>query len=207
MNKHTLTRAGASALCIGLAAIANTALSARAQDFSRAGSLEIFTSMEYSKGDTTGILNKTANIDFQDFIGGGIGIGYNLPDHLNVNLDWNLGGVNTKVDLAGARAKSDAFGMAMDVNLDCYILKSRFTPMLTGGMGYFYASDDVNVPGAFLNYSQGTFTMGGGGGIRWDIDDHLFLKAYYRANWQLPLDAFDNDMLFHSFIVMLGYRF
>jgi len=178
-----------------------------AQDFSRKGKAEVFLSAQYATGDSTGILGGAATLDFGSFYGGGIGFGYNVSDHVNLNADVNFGSVESTVHMAGSSVESDALLINTDIALDYNVLKSRLTPLLTVGFGVSSFSDEVSTPRVFLEYTQPTFSLGGGAGVRWDMTDHLFLKAVYRAAWHTGLDEFDDNLVNHTVTLMFGFKF
>jgi opacity protein-like surface antigen len=171
-------------------AVAFAAASASAEDFHRSQKFETFAVGQWEGADKSGILN------FGKDFGGGLGVGYNLTDHFNVNVD----AVFSKVSVGnGATIAPDTTHIRGCANLDYNIFQGPLTPFITGGIG-------VN------NYdgSQGTFKLSKseleykvGAGLRWDINKVLFAKGLYRTAWS----DIRNSERFHTVSIMLGVKF
>jgi opacity protein-like surface antigen len=118
----------------------------------------------------------------------GVGIGYNIDDHLNLNSDFAFG----TQDFYGGGGSVTAF--LWNVNLDYNILAEPLTPLVSGGVGLSTLSGD--------GVSESDFSYNLGVGGRWDITDNIFVKATYRMTWITDLDV-DEDGIF----VGIGYMF
>ena len=101
----------------------------------RTGRREIFGQVQLMKGDKTTGLNTQLSID--DFIAFGLGYGFNINEHLNINLDLFF----TKTDYSAINfwapffIDEDVTIQGYDLNLDINLLKSQITPLMTGGIG------------------------------------------------------------------------
>ncbi len=175
-----------------------------AQPYSREGHWEFFlggqviSSQDITFNDALGTV--TTKMDTAGL--GGFGLGYHLTDNIALRGDFMFGGTtfySTGPDIAG-RLAQDAFIQTASFNLDWNILKQRFTPFLTAGIGYQYFSVElVNAPpvetcwwdpwwGWVCGFEKPThnetdFTWNVGGGLRWDMNNRFFLKALVDANW------------------------
>ncbi len=148
--------------------------------------------------DTFG--NGASAVRQDDTIVGGIGVGWFINEHLNLNTDVMFG----VVDLIGSiRTVQADFGL-WNVNLDWYPWKSAITPVLTGGVGLLSYRAQM-APVSQSGFEDEDFSYNLGGGIRWDINDQWFAKAVYRvirARW----DGADNNVTIESISVMLGVK-
>ena len=126
---------------------------------SRDGTYEIFIMGSFLKGDTTTFgLGMTSELD--DGFVGAFGAGYNFNDYFNINADLFFGSNDLTGSAGSISVKSDSKLVGWDLNLDINILKSRFTPMVTGGLGFIEFSGDVGgLPFSELDFS---YNVGGG---------------------------------------------
>ncbi len=146
-----------------------------AQEWSRKGKGELFGLGQSMSGDTTSGLGITMKLG--DTTVGGFGFGYNYNDNLNLNWDMFFGSTEITNKGFGVTLKSDSTLIGLDLNLEAYILKSRFTPMLIGGIGWINFSGDVEG----FPFNETDFSYNFGAGFRWDITDHLLIKGIYRS--------------------------
>ena len=182
MNPTKFLSLAASLLILGGPAVS-------AADFHRAHKFETFAVGQWSGADKSGILR------FGNDFGGGLGLGYNLTDHLNINTDV----VFSRVKLADSTAtfRTDANHIAAHVNLDAYLLQGPIAPFLTGGLGVDdYDGSKGTISRAALSYKVGA-------GLRWDINSTFFAKAMYRTAWA----DIQNSERFHTVSLMLGIKF
>src|SRR5436190_3689034 len=122
---------------IPLISLAGFLSSAAAEDFHRAGMSEIGGIFQGTFGETVdGSINGTrGNLKLDDLFAGGINFGYNITDHLNVNTDMLFTDVDLRFSGGGFSLHDDAPAILWTVNLDYYILPTRFTPYLSAGVG------------------------------------------------------------------------
>lgn len=136
---------------------------------------------------------------------GGFGIAWHFSDFFSFHTDFMFGGAtfsgNAPFETGiGTRAFSqDAFISTGKFNVDWNIINRRITPFVTAGIGYQYLETELeNTYGTscywdpwygYVCYSghyhawETDFTWNAGAGIRWNILDHLLLKAMAGANW------------------------
>ena len=95
----------------------------------------------------------------------GLGLGYNVIDQINVNASLAAGFVG-----AGVGDVTVSTGLVSGhLGLDYNILRTRLTPYLTAGGGFYY------VPVASTTLAS----IDIGVGCRWDFNDRWFAKAAY----------------------------
>ena len=184
-------------ICLSLVVFIMTPIVCNAQEWSRKGKGEIFALGQQMTGDTTTetITGLGIELEVDDTIVGGFGIGFNFHDHLNLNMDMFFGSTDLIIKGYGA---TDTDLLGMDFNLDYNILKSRFTPMITGGIGF------INFSGS--GFDETDFSYNLGAGFRWDITDHFLIKGIYRATWT-ELEDTDDSILLDGISLSIGYVF
>ena len=189
-----------SIICVSLVVFITTSIVCNAQEWSRKGKGEIFALGQQMTGDTTTGLGIEVEVD--DTIVGGFGIGFNFHDHLNLNMDMFFGSTDLIAKGPGTTVKTDTDLLGMDFNLDYNILKSRFTPMITGGIGF------INFSGDFSGYDfdETDFSYNLGAGFRWEITDHFLIKGIYRVTWT-ELEDTDDSIMLDGISLSIGYLF
>lgn len=134
--------------------------------------------------------------------GGGVAFGIFANNHFRISTD--IGG--TGVDYTATNGRSVVTGQVSmlnwNVGVDCNILTTRLTPVISAKVGVTHLASD----GLAGSASETDFSYGVGGGVRYDITDHLSAKLSYLANWTNLKDS-DGATLFHTFTFGLGYTF
>jgi opacity protein-like surface antigen len=98
-------------------------------------------------------------------------------------------GSDTTTGFGGAlEMKTDTtptFGAGMGINWNDHlnILKSRLTPLVTGGVGFIMLTDN--------GVSETDFSYNLGVGGRWDITASIALRVIYRSTWARLEDSDD----------------
>ncbi len=194
---------------IGLLVFTMTASICSAQEWSRTGKHELFGMIqqigsEEIKYSFTEMLAVRLDID-DDFVYG-IGYGYNISDHWNINTDLLFGSADTDVKISHTTAQTvDMDYILFDINFDYNIWKSRFTPLVTAGIGVMDFSIGTKAVGVG-SVDESNFSCNLGAGVRWDVMDNLFLKAVYRSTWT-ELDDADADLQYDNFSLSVAYMF
>jgi opacity protein-like surface antigen len=174
-----------------------------AQDWSRKGKGELYVFGQFMGGDTTtGDNFEELSIELDDTIAGGLGYGYNFNDHFNLNFDLFYGQTDVKGAAFDESVSGDTKLIGSDINIDFNILKSRLTPLITGGIGYVHFNGDFEGN----NFDETDFSYNIGGGLRWDVTDHLLLKAVYRSLWT-KLEDTEESLRFDVIALSVGYMF
>lgn len=176
---------------LAIACLWATSATAWAEESVRQQRFEIFAASQWT---TSG---KISNFRFSDNFVGGLGLGYNFTDQINVNTDVMFSRVSMASQTTGVSL--DANHIAAHVNLDYYLFKSALTPFLTGGVGV----DSYDGSQGLTAISKAELSYKVGGGLRWDLTKHIFAKGLYRAAWA---DIHKTDAA-HTISLMLGVKF
>jgi opacity protein-like surface antigen len=96
--------------------------------------------------------------------------------------------------------RGNAFVHEGKFNLDYNVLSSKFTPFVSVGVGYLYLGADDRT-----SFDAWHFDLNAAAGVRWDVTDHLFLKAYAGGSWA-NVDHPDWAATFQA-TVAAGWRF
>src|SRR5579862_2029862 len=124
-------------------------------EYSRAGKFEAFAVGQYG------------HIALADVSTGqvGIGVGYNVIDQINIHASLAGGFIGAGVGDIDVSTGLFSGHLGLDYN----ILRTRLTPYLTAGGGFYY----VPVASTVLS------SLNMGVGCRWDFNDRWFAKAAY----------------------------
>ena len=188
-------------------------LSVQAQEIVREGKFEIGGAVQWFGGQTVdGTFDgRSGDLKMDDLFAGGLHFGYNITDQLNINTEVVFGRADLSFSSGGARVSDKADFAAMTVNLDYYILPTRFTPYVSAGLGFLSLENKYEDDGWFyiivdreLPVSEVDFLWNVGGGLRWDPIDQLYLKLAYRLSGT-ELEYADDYMLLHSVLFSVGY--
>ena len=180
-----------------------------AQDWSRKGKTELFGTIQHIGSEEVKYTFPAAlpvTLDMDNAFIYGIGYGYNMTDNWNINADLLLGSADTDVKVSDVTVETkDMDYVLFDINLDYNFWKSRFTPLVTGGIGIMDFGIDTTNPDVG-DVSDSAFSYNLGAGIRWDVKDNMFLKAVYRSTWT-KFDDTDDDMQYDNFGLSIAYMF
>lgn len=177
-----------------------------AQDWSRKGKPENFVLGQHIVGDSTGVgeLGISFDIKVDDTFVCGFGMGQNVNNHLNLNGDIWCGLPDIGSVIFGIPLKADSDLIGMDFNLDYYILKNRFIPVVTGGIGFIYYDGDFGFSGSDFSETEVSYNFGAG--VRWDIGDHFLVKALYKLTWT-ELEDTDDSIRLDGISISIAYVF
>ena len=196
-------------IIISLLVFTMTASICSAEEYSRKGKAELFGAIQEMGSEEveypfTHILPVTIDIDSTTVLG--IGYGYNLTDHWNVNTDLLFGSADADVQISGLTVETEDMDYILwDINVDYNILKRRLTPLVTGGIGLMDFGIDTTALGVGKVH-ESNFSYNLGAGIRWDVKDNLLLKVIYRSTWTELRDA-DADQRYDGVSVSVAYMF
>jgi opacity protein-like surface antigen len=173
-----------------------------AEDWNRRGRLEIFATGQQINGDSTTASDAPFTIELDDTVVFGLGLGYNFTEHVNFNADMLFGSTDIIARGFGVTVQDSSDLIAADLNLDVNILKKRFTPYITGGIGF------INFQGGSgqLEFNETDFSYNLGAGLRWEATKHLLIKAFYRGTWT-KLEDTDDAVLLDGVNLSIGYIF
>ncbi len=169
--------------------------------WSRAGKADVFAFFRHSGGDDVRA-PVVGTLEVSDFNVFGAGAGYNINSHFNVNANLHYGGADLKGRVISSTITADSDVVGGDFNVDFNALKTRFTPMFSGGIGFLNFHGDVNG----VDFNETNFSYNLGGGLRWDFTDKLMLKALYRLTWT-ELEDTRETLLLDAVEVKVGLMF
>lgn len=151
----------------------------------RAGRWEAGPTFVYLDAESYGTAsgNTTYLFDADPSYGAGATLSYHLTEHFSISSDLLAGNVSgaayTKTGSQPQRSTDfSGTGFTGLLNGEWNILKSRFTPVIAGTVG-FATTDAERAAGA----SSAEFVYGLGAGARWDFSDRWSVKALFRALW------------------------
>ena len=193
---------------ISLLVFAMTANLCSAQEWSRKGKYELLGTLQMMGSETAEYSYPAAlpvTFDMDSTILYGFGLGYNITDHWNINTDLLFGSADTDVKVPNVTVETaDMDYVLWDINFDYNIWKSRFTPLVTGGIGLMdFGIDTTSNEG---NVHESNVSSNLGAGVRWDIKDNLLLKLIYRSTWTEMSDS-DNDQRYDSVSLSAAYMY
>jgi opacity protein-like surface antigen len=134
-----------------------------------------------------------------DMYGGGVGVGYNVNDPINVHAEFIGADLHASVSGWFGSASADITIYGGQIGVDYSFLKKRLTPFVTAGAGYWYAT--------YQGSGQGLYFPYGGLGARWDFTDQWFGKAEYRLSYLIPEDHTSDTAWGNGFFVSVGFKF
>lgn len=182
---------------LSLLAFVMTSSVCSAQEWSRNGKGQVFGIFQTMGGDSTTVGGGPQVNTLDDTTVYGLGIGADITDHWNVNMDLLFGSVDevaTHPTLLGYTKEHNIW--LWDINVDYNIMKDRLTPVLSAGIGL------IN----FSEWEESDFSYNLGAGARYDISDNFFIKAMYRITWTKMEDT-DDALQLDGFSVSIGYMF
>ncbi|MFC1792350.1 porin family protein [Planctomycetota bacterium] len=196
---------------ISLLVFTMTASICSAEEYSRKGKSELFGTIQKMSSEEveypfTHILPVKLDVDSTTVYG--FGYGQNLTDNWNINMDLLFGYADTDVKIVQNATDVTVGSVEMDyilwdLNVDYNIFKSRFTPLITGGIGFMDYSIDTNTTGVG-EVNESNFSYNLGAGVRWDVLDNLLLKVIYRSTWS---EFDDNDQRYDGVSLSFAYMF
>jgi hypothetical protein len=179
---------------------------------SRAGTFEFYGTGQFVQADDFGMGNVTLNVpstglvtsdivfDFDPGFWAGIGIGYNLNSHFGVNGEFSYGSLDYDATFADYRLWGEMLASAGKFSVDYNILAGPITPFVSVGLGYIYLDTGVpeGPPGYYCwwdyywgevctyyvpTHTETFFTLDAFAGLRWDINEVMFVKFWGGAAW------------------------
>jgi opacity protein-like surface antigen len=154
----------------------------------------------FNKASTSGL---GLTLEFDNATVFGLGYGSNINDRLNINTGLFVGSVDLTGKMGDLQIKGDTSIFSGYMNMDINMLKTRLTPLITGGIGYIRFDGDFDDTAVF---SEIDFSYNVGVGFRWDVSNHFLIKAIYRNTWTNMKDT-DKAVLFKGPELSIGYIF
>lgn len=128
--------------------------------------------------------------------------GYQFSDHFGVNMDLYFTSADINGMDSGTVVSGNSTIVGYDITLDFFLLKTRFTPLLTGGIGKIWFIGDVEG----WPFLETDFSYNTGGGVMWNVTDALVLKATYRTTWTTLKDT-SKALELGGYNFSVGYKF
>lgn len=176
------------------------ATTSAAQEWSRSGRIEFYGMVQNMDGDSTSGLGVMMKLDSTSVIG--LGYGTNFGDHVNLNMDIWMGSTSVTGEALGVTVQGDTSLLGLDFNLDINLLPHRFTPVVTGGLGFINFSGDIEG----YPFGEVDLSYNYGAGFRWDATDHLLFKIIYRFT-KTQLEETDKAVMLDGAMLSIGYIF
>jgi opacity protein-like surface antigen len=170
------------------------------QEWSRGEKIEIYTASQYMGSVSTHetISGRKSTLRIDSTFAFGVGVAYNVNDHLNLNSHLLYGATDVRMIGVGMMAVTEDTDLWIwDVNLDYNIMKGRLTPVITGGIG------TIGFSGS--GFSETDFSYNLGAGVRWDFSDKFFIKAIYKNTWT-EIEDTDDRVDFDGVCVSVGFK-
>jgi len=155
----------------------------------------------------------------------GIGLGRIFTDKIGVRFETVMGNTDFRGTGGEAGVERNVFYNTGLFCLDFYPLDKRFTPFLTGGIGWQYLEAALTnmpvIPGycywdpwwgyictgaSYPAYTATEFVYDFGVGFRWDAPSNFFLKAAIDLNW-LKYPEADNYSRLGGFSISFGANY
>jgi hypothetical protein len=131
---------------------------------------------------------------------GGFGMGFNINDHWTLNAEFMFGSSDYRAEWSGSELRGEMFMSNGKFNVEYNVLAEPLTPFVKGGLGYYYFDTGIpsGPPGYYCwwdywwgyvcegfvpTHTETSFALNAGAGIRWDISDFVFVKAFGGATW------------------------
>ncbi len=200
----SLTKAGSfSALFIALLAATSSQAAVVKVAGERAGHWEASFMLNYVGGEDLDIDDLTDS-DIDSNMGWGLGFHYNFDNHWNLGFDMAFNSPDYNVDVidpeTGDTVNIDHSASRFDgqLNAQYNFLTGNFTPFVQAGIGWTYM--DSNIVKSLSYYCGGfyyypycsayantfddtSFSYNLGVGLRWDINEQVFLRAAFIQQW------------------------
>lgn len=168
--------------------------------------------------------NGGTTLDVNGDIGWLFGIGYNFDEHLALDFELGWNSLNYKANLVGL----DTRGGWMDTsstrfNLTYNFMATRLTPFIAGNIGWTWI--DSNIPsapatgGCYFDpwygyicssyqptYAKTEFSYGGSLGVRYDLNDTVFMRGSVNKQW-LDISQATSTPAFTSYRFDIGLLF
>jgi opacity protein-like surface antigen len=147
-----------------------------------------------------GFVTADIDLEYDDTAVFGLGVGWAINDHFGVRLEFDYAEADYEARWQDSLLRGEMLMSNGRLNLDYNLLAGPITPFATLGIGYHYF--DTGIPegppdyycwwdswwgyvctGYVETYSELNFAANAGAGLRWDINDALFLKAQALMTW------------------------
>ena len=166
------------------------------EPFSRQNRADFYGVGQYLHQEDTEFAYGAFKLKLDDTGLGGIGGAFHFNDYISLRGELLLGPATFREEFPGGPTVNlgkDGYIQSGRLNVEYNIINRRLTPFLNAGIGYQYISVDNYNDFYYYShyYSETDFTWNVGGGLRWNVTDHFFIKAAGGAQW-LKYDGADD---------------
>jgi len=168
-----------------------------------------------------------AEVELNDRTGWRLGFGFNFTNHVSGDLVFSTGSGSYAVKTIDKEGKAieysnNMYSSSMMIGMTYNIIDGPFTPYISGNIGATFADTGIHDGGGYescyydpwYGYTCGIykttktsteFSYGGSAGLRYDLENQLFLKAGVGVN-VVNFNS-DNTPLFTIYQLTIGSRF
>lgn len=150
--------------------------------------------------DAGGFLTSDVDFGYDDSAVFGFGVGWTINDHFEVRMEFDYVSADYRAEWGDYWLSGEMWMNNGRINLDYNFVAGPLTPFATVGIGYHYFDTGIPTgPGGYYcwwdywwgyvctgyveTYDEFDLALNAGAGLRWDISDHLFMKAQALVNW------------------------
>lgn len=139
-------------------------------------------------------------MSFEEAFMWGFGVGYHLNSHFTLRGEFTFAEPEYTIEFNNLSGRAEAFVQAGKFNVDYNIIRGPVTPFISAGIGYVFI--DSGIPSGPSEYwcwwdywwgyvcegytptrTEWWFTGNASAGLRWDINDTVFLRASGGMSW------------------------
>jgi len=185
---------------------------------------DVYFSPNYTAAKILSFENNV-QVDLNDRAGWSLGFGFNFTNHVSGDLIFSTGSGNYTVKGAtdsGKPISDNMLSSSMTIGMTYNIIEGPFTPYISGNIGATFVDSRLPDGGGYescyydplYGYTCGIhkttktsteFSYGGSVGLRYDLENQLFLKAGVGVN-VVSLGS-NNTPLFTMYQLTVGSRF
>jgi hypothetical protein len=191
----------------------------------RSGKFDISGKLNYL-GKMTRADDDGSFINLKDDVGGGLEVGYNITEHINVSFESTFNSVGyDAVPALDEVTQASIFGNIVDItnyqiNFTYFLLDSKLTPFFSTGLGWAYIESDVDRGRSDENCVRESsavyvcdshydidanfdFSYSAKTGFRWNLSKQMFIVGSLGKQWF----DFDNAETAHSEVFQIQFGF
>lgn len=172
---------------------------------------EVFGTVKYTTDDDATFDGRDPDsgaersINIEPTVSGGAGFGINWNGYINTNIQ--VAGGPADFNYSNGRSLDDGAMLTADLNVEINLIDGPVTPYVAAGVGLVtFSGESENSFGSDTEISETHPAGNVGGGLRFDIGDHLFLKGFYRL-MLTEIEDSDDLLMFHSAGMAIGWQF
>ena len=195
------------------ALLAVACFTARAEDegeFSRSGKWNIGPMFHYFGSDRAKTSDGDIDLEYGSSFALGIGASYHLWDHFAIGTEFFGGPIDFTGSKGGRETTADGTRLGLNYRFDYNVLKTRFTPVLSAGVGLMLINGDSSLSSGWLAdlewFETPDLSWNFEGGFLWNITDSCFIQATGGPLWA-DVSGTDSALLFYRGTLKAGFSF